>query len=142
MPFSDAPPPAAPAATGSGISFGLSVGKRRSSCRLTIRKAAQEKIFGADLTGKRAHVKVGRGADEGRLLIQIARDGEFEFRPSMHGSVMLTLGTWDLLPKDKRPAAECSLHSVNGSSVVLQLPSWTKPSGVGGRIAAEHSLKR
>ena len=61
---------------------------------------------------------------------------------SIKGSASITMSPWDLLPKDGRPAASCDIkHIPSNVEVIIKLPSWCKPSGVGGKIAAEFGLK-
>jgi len=46
------------------------------------------------------------------------------------------MASWDLLPKSKRPAASCTVFEAPTESLlILTLPSFCKPSGVGGKMA-------
>lgn len=145
MAFTDiAAPRAAKTASGTGISFGLRFTKGRGGvARLTFNEEVQKIVFGGPVGGKRFHAQAGRGSDEGRLRLVVTPDGEIEAKPGIKGSVSLSMATWDLLPRDARPAGSCKVHSrPSNVEVILELPAWSRPSGVGGWMEAEHGLKR
>jgi hypothetical protein len=144
MPFTDIAPPPAPKPPGTGISFGLSCDKhKRTKVRLTFRADIQQSLFGGPIGGVKFHAKAGRGSDEGRLMLVQAPDGDLEARAGIKGSAYLVMSGWDLLPKDKRPAAPCKIHSTpSNKEVILELPPFCRPSGVGGKMEAEHGLAR
>lgn len=113
------------------------------TCRLTFRADMQERLFGGPIEGKKFHVQVGRGADEGSLRIVMTEDGEFEAGSGIKGSSSIHMAGWDLLPKDKRPAASCKVKSAPSNvEAIITLPPYCRPSGVGGKMAAEFSLKK
>lgn len=141
MPFTAAPPLPSPKPAGTGVTFSIRVGKRTSAAQLVLTDAMQKQLFGGPLAGKRAMLGVGRGSDEGKLLVSLHEKGDFEFRASIKGAVYLKCGLWDLLPKDKRPAASCKVLTSSSEGVVIQLPSWARPSSHDGKMAAEFGLK-
>lgn len=144
MPFTDiAPPKAAKTASGTGISMGLRFSKSRGGvARITINTAMQEFIFGGPIHGQRFHAQAGRGADEGLLRLVKTDDGQIEAKAGVKGSASLSMATWDLLPKDARPSASCAVKSrPSNVEVILSLPTWCRPSGVDGKISAQHRLK-
>jgi hypothetical protein len=141
MPFTAAPPIPSPKPAGTGVSFSIRVTKRASAAVLVLTDAVQKQLFDGPIAGRRAMVGVGRGSDEGKLLVTLHDDGAFEFRSSIKGSVYLKCGVWDLLPKDKRPAASVKILSASAEGVLLQLPTWAKPSSHDGKLASEFGLK-
>ena len=144
MPFTDIAPPPAPSPPGTGFSFGVTITKRGvSKARLIIRRDKQDQHWCGSIVGRRFFARAGRGSDEGRLLLVQADDGDLEAKSAFRGSASIVMAAWDLLPKDKRPAGSCRyVSSPSNKEVVLELPSFARPSGVGGRIAAEHAIKR
>ena len=141
MSFTDVAPPEINTAK-TGVSFSLAVGKKASVARMSFTAAAQMEIFERSIIGDRCVAKVGRGADEGKLLLVMQDDGDLEFKASMHGSALIKVAPWDLLPKDKRPAGAVDLIGTGHGGLLFRLPPWTRPSGPGGRMEAEHGLKR
>ena len=144
MPFTDIAPPPAPKPAGTGISFGLTVSKSKTTkVRITFRADIQEQLFGGTIGGKRFHAQAGRGADEGRLRLVMVEDGPLEARAGIKGSAYINMSGWDLLPKDKRPASACKIHaSPSNVEVILTLPPFCRPSGVGGKMSEEFGLPR
>lgn len=144
MPFTDAHPVPGPAPAGTGITFSYTVSKRGvKKARITVRADRQVQLFGEPIDGKRFHIQIGRGADEGRLRIVKTSDGEFVGKAGIKGSASISFGGWDLLPKDKRPAASCEVHATPSNvEVILRLPSWCRPSGAGGKMEQEFGLGR
>lgn len=142
MPFFDVKAPEAKAKIGTGFGFGLSVTKSQVKARLTIRADKQEQFFGGPLAGKMFSVQAGRGADEGLLRIVLDEQGDIEAKRMMHGTVSLSLRAWDLLPKDKRPAAQCDVKAAPSNfELILKLPPWARPSSSQGNLAKEFALK-
>lgn len=143
MPFTDIAPPPAPPPPGTGFTFSLQVTKRITKARLIIRADKQDQFFGGSVAGKAFSAQVGRGSDEGKLRLVLDPQGDLEAKPTMKGSVIINMRAWDLLPKDKRPAAACEVLSAPSShELILKLPSFCKPSGVDGKLAAEFALKK
>lgn len=143
MPFTDVAPPAAPPPPGTGYSFGLQVSKRARTARLTIRADKQMQVFGKSIIGERVSVQAGRGSDEGRLRIVLDPNGDIEVKGGIKASASIKMNAWDLLPKDKRPAGACEVHSQPSNvELILTLPKWCRPSGVGGKMEAEFGLKK
>lgn len=141
MPFTDVSPPEV-VSSKTGISFSLSAGKKATVARVSFTAQAQEEIFGGSIAGKSFFAKVGRGADEGLLLIVQQKDGDLEAKSSMHGSASIKMKAWDLLPKDKRPAVQIECLRPEMGGFIFKLPPWAKPSGAGGKLEAEHGIKR
>lgn len=141
MPFTDVAPPVE-TTNSTGISFSLSVGKKARTARISFNKQAQEEIFGGPIIGKKFFAKVGRGQDEGRLLIVQQDDGDLEAKAAMRGSASIRMKAWDLLPNDKRPAKSIELLEPSMGGFLFLLPSWARPTGVGGKMESEHGLKR
>ena len=143
MPFTDIAPPPPPPAPGTGISLGLSIPKRGSGkVRLTIRADQQERIFGGPIADKTFSAQVGRGKDEGLLRLVMDPEGDLTAKASMKGSAFISMMAWDLLPKYKRPSGPCEVTQMPSNvEVIISLPSWAKPSGVGGKISTEFALK-
>lgn len=149
MTFSPAPQLPAPAPAGTGISLSVQVSKRNSTARLILTTAAQERVFGGPLNPEkdRVTVMVGRGSDEGKLQLRIGPEGEHEITNGVRGSVNIRVGRWDLLPKDKRPAAPCQDFGEmefegNERVVMLWLPDWARPSKTkSGKFDGEFALK-
>jgi hypothetical protein len=143
MPFTDAPPPPGKPKIGTGISMSLqSLKGGRMKARITFSAEIQKTIFGGPIAGSKFQVRVGRGSDEGKLLVVRTEDGDFTASDGVKGSSSLTVGAWDLLPKSKRPAASVEVASrPSNFEVVLKLPEWCRPSGATGRMAEEHGLK-
>lgn len=143
MAFTDIAPPPAPKAAGTGISFGLSFTKGGTAkVRLTLTADVQKQLFGGPIAGKRFQAQAGRGQDEGRLRLVMVEDGTLEARESIKGTAFISMGAWDLLPKSKRPAAPCKVvDAPSNVEVILALPAFCKPSGVGGKMAEEFALK-
>lgn len=141
MPFTDVSPPE-PTTSKTGISFGISEGKRTKTARITLTAQAQKEVFGGSIVGKRFCAKVGRGQDEGRLLLIQVDDGELEAKASMRGSASIKMKAWDLLPNGKVPSQACELIEPSMGGFVFQLPKWARPSGVGGKMEQEHGIKR
>jgi hypothetical protein len=141
MPFTAAPPIPAPKTAGTGVSFSIRVTKRAAAAMLVITEVVQKQLFDGPVAGRRAMIGIGRGSDEGKMLVTLHDEGTFEFRPSIKGSVYLKCGLWDLLPKDKRPAASCKVLTASPEGVLIQLPSFAKPSSHDGKMAAEFGIK-
>lgn len=142
MPFTDIAPPPATTTAGTGISFSLTVNKaKKRIVRLTFNADIQQQLFGAPIDGKRFSAQAGRGADEGRMRLVVDPDGDLVAKASMKGSASLRMSGWDLLPFDKRPAAQCEVYSVPSNvEVILKLPPFCKSSGVGGKMESEFGL--
>lgn len=145
MAFTDIAPPPEPKGSGStGISLGLRVTKSRGVlARLTISEEQQNLLFGGPVNGKRFHMMIGRGQDEGIMKLCLTSDGDIEAKTSAKGAVFLTMKGWDLLPKDGRPAAQCTVKShPSNVELYLCLPSWCRPNGVGGKMEAEFGISK
>ena len=140
MPFTDVSAPVV-AKVGTGITFSLSVGKRSSFCRLIFNQASQMEIFERSIFEVRFAARVGRGVDVGKLLLLEQGDGDLVATKSFHGSAAIKMASWDLLPKGKVPSGSVYLLGPEMGGLMFQLPSWSKPSGVGGKIEKEHGLK-
>lgn len=147
MSFSPAPPIPTPAPAGTGISCYLRVTKRGRIFTLYLSSATQDRIFGGPAAGMKFGVAIGRGSDEGKLQLMRLPDktepGDhvFEAGSSLRGGATIKCGAWDLLPKDKRPGSTVDLIHYDVKTITLRLPSWARPSGTGGVMAAEHGLK-
>ena len=142
MSFTEAPPAPSPKPTKTGITCSLRSSKRGVVFKLILNAAVQERVFGCSIDGKTVKVLIGRGADEGRLQVYLDEDAKFTAKKSMHGSAAITMGAWDLFPKDSRPAASGGLKNMEyGKGLLIDLPSWARPSGCDGRMAVEHGLK-
>ncbi len=141
MAFTDVAPPEKNTAK-TGISFSLSILKPASVARLSFTAAAQMEIFERSIIAERCFAKAGRGPDEGRLLLVMQEDGDLEFKATMRGGASIRMNVWDLLPKDKRPAGAVDLIGTGHGGLLFRLPPWARPSGPGGRMDAEHGLKR
>lgn len=132
---------------GTGISASLRFTKSGGKVRIAFTITAQRNLFGGSIAGQRFACAVGRGSDEGRIKVAAAPEGDFEAKPFLgNGGVTLTLGAWDLLPREDRPRHECKIAKVDApaereTSIVLQLPDWASPSKPGGRMEAEHRLE-
>jgi len=144
MPFTDIAPPPAPKPAGTGISFGMSINKAKQvKVRLTIREDLQLQLFGEAIAGKKMSAQVGRGSDEGLLRLILDESGDLEAKGGIKGSVYINMAGWDLLPKDKRPSAPCAVKSAPSNfEVILKLPAFCRPSGVGGKMEEEFGLKK
>lgn len=144
MPFTDVAPPPEKPKPGTGISFGLRIDKRkRGTVRITFTEERQEYLFGGPIAGKRFSAQAGRGADEGKLRVVVDGDGALEAKAGIKGSASLTMSAWDLLPKDKRPAAPCEIDAVpKAGEVILSLPPFCRPNGVGGKIESEFGIRK
>lgn len=142
MPFTDVAPPTIKK-PGTGISLSLRKTARAGvTARLTFTEQKQRDLFGDAIHGRAAHIQVGRGVDEGRLRLVFTEDGEFTFSSGVQGSASIVMAAWDLLPKDKRPAEACTVHSrPSNYEVILTLPKFCRPSGLGGKLEQEHGLK-
>lgn len=138
MPFTSAPPLPAPRPSGTGITCSTRISKRGNTFWLIFNEDAQKRYFGRSIIGEKADVRIGRGSDEGKMQITLGA-GDFEVHKGMRGSATIKVGAWDLLPKDKRPAASGEPINFNERSMVLKLPSWAKPSSHDGKIAQEFS---
>jgi hypothetical protein len=86
-------------------------------------------------------IGVGRGVDEGRLLIHPVEQGGFKATRSFRDSAAIKIGAWDLLPKDKRPSQSGKVLRVTPEGVVIELPKWAMPSAPDGKMGAEFALK-
>lgn len=144
MVFTDAALPKKGSGSGTGLSLAVRVTKGRGVlARLTLTETVQNTLFGGAVAGLHFHAQVGRGSDEGRLRLVQADDGEFVAKASVRGSVTITMAAWDLLPKDRRPAGACKVHSrPSNFEAILDLPTWSKPSGAGGRMEVDFGLKK
>lgn len=141
MTFTKAPP-IIKVREGTGISCSLRYSKAGiGSFKIYINAPVQERVWGKRVGGQRCNVMVGRGSDEGLLRIELAKDGEFEFREFMKGSVALSTGAWDLLPKSARPSVQVKIKYFGDGVLDVVLPSWAHPSGHDGKLAEEHGIK-
>ncbi|GEM_PF-4636700 len=111
-----------------GISLSLLVSKKAAVARLSVTARVQEEIFGGPIAGRRFEASVGRGQDEGRLLLVEKEGGALEARKSVAGSAMIRMVAWDLLPKDKRAGAEVRFLEAAQGGWLFLLPDWTRPS--------------
>lgn len=143
MPFTDIAPPPEAKAPGTGISFGFTINKAKQvKVRITFRETRQIELFGKPIDGLKFSAQVGRGAHEGLMRLVLDEDGDLVAKAGIKGSASINMGGWDLLPKDKRPAASCDVHSQPSNfEVILKLPPFCKPSGVGGKMESEFGLK-
>ena len=141
MPFTEIAPPEVKS-NKSGISFSLSVAKKTSTARISITAAAQQELFGKSIVDAKFTAKVGRGADEGKLLLIEDPEGTLVAKSSMHGSAFIKMKAWDLLPKDKRPSQSIESLGSKDGGLLFELPRWASPSGPGGLMEAEHGLKK
>lgn len=143
MPFTDIAPPPAPPPPGTGITFSLSVSKRGvRKVRITLREEIQNRYFGGPINGMKFTAQAGRGSDEGRLRLVVNPEGDLVAKGGIKGSASIHMAGWDLLPKDKRPAASCKIIESADCLLILELPPFCKPSGVGGRMTDEFGLKK
>lgn len=147
MPFIDAQAPEAPPANTTGINLALrSVGKGKNTrwkARMSISNSAQEEMFGSNVGGESFNVQIGQGVDEGFLRIVMCDDGEFEAKSLVKDSITLTIAAWDVLPKGVRPAAECKIKSKPSNvEAIIELPSWCKPNGHGGKNDSTYGMKK
>lgn len=141
MPFTNIAPPET-ATNKSGISFSLSIAKKTSTARISLTAAAQLELFGSSIIGEKFSAQVGRGADEGRLLIRRDGNGDLIAKQSMHGSASIKMKAWDLLPKSKMPAMSIETIGSHEGGLLFQLPPWASPSGVGGKLEQEFALNK
>lgn len=142
MSFTAAPPLPAPKPSGTGVSVALFHSKRGGYVRFTITEDAQRRFFGDVIYSRSCAVQIGRGSDEGKVMINLVENGPFAFSDrGIKGSCSVKVGVWDLLPKDKRPAAACEVVHFTDATLTLKLPSWARPSSHDGKIASEHGLK-
>lgn len=123
MSFSPAQPAPAPVPGGSGYTFGLRQTKAALTATLHISAAAQDRDFGRRLAPGFVAVGVGRGQDEGRLLLTPATEGVLA-KPAMKGSVCLRLKPWDLLPKEPKKSEACKVAGKTDCGVIIILPRW------------------
>lgn len=141
MSFTNALPPVGNTIK-TGISFGISARSRGVTARLTFTAQAQQEIFNRPIAGLAFRVQVGRGQDEGRLLLSLDENGELQARGGVRGSASIPMKAWDLLPQAKTPAAPCDLLEGRADGLLIKLPVWTCPSKPGGKLDQEHGLKR
>ncbi len=142
MPFTPAPAIAPPKPPGTGITCSLRISKRgRNSFWLIFTADAQKRLFGGSIIGKEVSVGIGRGSDEGKILVSFVEGGGFIAAASMHASAAIKVGAWDLLPNDKRPSQSGEVLSVAKEGVLIKLPKWACPSAAEGKIGAEFALK-
>ena len=99
-------------------------------------------MFGKSIIGEKFSAQVGRGADEGKLLLRRDGNGDLIAKPSMHGSASIKMKAWDLLPKSKMPAMSIEMIGSHEGGRLFQLPPWASPSGVGGKLEQEFSVKK
>lgn len=143
MTFTPVPLPPAKAPNGTGLSFSLQLFRNVRKARLTIRADMQEQVFGGSIIGKTVSAQVGRGSDEGKLRVVLDPEGGLIAQKSVKGNAFISMGAWDLLPKDKRPAGSCKVvANPSQTEMIVQLPDWCKPSASGGKLASEFGLKR
>lgn len=143
MSFTPVPLPPAKAPSSTGLSFSLQFFRSVRKARLTIRAEMQEQLFGKSIIGEKFSAEVGRGSDEGKLRVVLDPEGGLVAQASVKGTAFISMGAWDLLPKDKRPAASCKVAaSPSEKEVIVQLPEWCKPSAAGGKLASEFGLTR
>ncbi|GLT08013.1 hypothetical protein ACFQFQ_14720 [Sulfitobacter porphyrae] len=143
MPFTDIAPPPAPPPPGTGITFSLTVSTRGiRKVRITLREEIQNRYFGGPIDGMKFTAQAGRGSDEGRLRLAVNPEGTLTAKGGIKGSASIHMAGWDLLPKDKRPAASCKILESADGFLILELPPFCKPSGVGGRMAEEFALRK
>ncbi len=102
--------------------------------RVYLNALAQEECFGASVSGQQLSVKIGTGDDEGRLLVALDPDGKFHARPFLRmGAVVIAIDGWANLPSEARPKASCRLAERVNKGAILELPSWAKAGGSGGK---------
>lgn len=142
MPFTPAPAVAPPKPAGTGISCSLRISKRGSNTFwLIFNQEAQQRLFGGSIVGRHVSVGIGRGSDEGKLLVAFVEDGGFEVSRSFRGAALIKVGAWDLLPKDKRPVGPGEVVTVSAEAIVIKLPKWARPSAPDGKLGSEFGLK-
>jgi len=124
MSFTPALPAPARPTGGDGYNFSIRANKGGLVAVLFISAAAQERDFGGSLIGRRLAVSVGRGQDEGRLLLQLAPEGGIEATSALKGSVRLRLKPWDLLPRAAQKGGSCARAPHAGEGAVIILPRW------------------
>lgn len=143
MTFTPVPLPPAKKPTSTGLSFSLQFFRSVRKARLTIRAEMQEQVFGKSIIGEKFEAQAGRGSDEGKLRLVLNPEGPLVAQASVKGTAFISMGAWDLLPKDKRPAAPCKVvANPSQTEMVVELPSWSKPSAIGGKMASEFGLTR
>jgi hypothetical protein len=143
MSFTPVPLPPAKAPSSTGLSFSLQFFRNVRKARLTIRADLQEQAFGKSIIGEKFSAQVGRGSDEGKLRVVLDPEGGLVAQASVKGTAFISMGAWDLLPKDKRPAAPCKVDAnPSQTEMIVQLPEWCKPSAKDGKLASEFRLKR
>lgn len=126
MTWSKAKPPSQPGSNGTGISFGLR-GKKNLTAILILTEEFQMNNFGRSIVGESVAVHVGRGTDEGKVMV-VPGEGDLEAKASMRGAVALRMAPWDLLPKSQNKAERGHFVRMEGGGVVIQLPQWCRPS--------------
>ena len=141
MSFTDVSSPVQkPVAT--GISLGVLKSKSSHTARMTFTATAQQEIFGGSIAGQHFSAQIGRGTDEGKLLLRQDERGGLVATASVKGSVFIRMKAWDLLPEKKVPAEPCELQDTRQDGLLFKLPSWTRPSRPGGKLDQEHGRKR
>lgn len=127
-----------------GISFSS---RPRGSDRaeLFLTAAAQQEHFGEYVSGCAFTVLVGRGDDEGKILLcPVPENAEIPpeavtARNSLRDSVKIAIMAWDLLGPEKQAGKPCKPLDFTDRGLLIELPAWCQPAA---RKAREMSAAR
>lgn len=108
---------------------------------------AQQEHFGESINGWDFLLMIGRGEDEGKLLLRpIAENEEIpsdavRAHQSMKGSVRLVVAAWDLLGKETMKGAPCKALEFSDRGLLILLPDWCQPHERKARLERELGAK-
>lgn len=136
--------PVKPKATKTGISFSSRTrGSDRAEIFLTA--DAQQEHFGEYIKGWAFTVLIGRGDDEGKILLcpvpenaEIPREA-VTARNSLRDGVKICIMAWDLLGPEKQAGKPCKPLDFTDRGLLIELPEWCQPAA---RKAREMSAAR
>ena len=100
------------------------------------------RLFGDDPIGPGYAVSIGRGPDQGKILIGrvgAAKGGLFKKAGGIRGTSQIHFAAVDYMPKAKQASAPCSIVSFGAEGVILKLPEWATPRAA---MEAEFGLKK
>lgn len=135
------PPTAKPKSTGIMLSRTNSP-RRGDLVTLSFRPDLQEHLFGGSIAGRRIEVLIGRGDDEGLLLLRALAEGRQLDRVAHVGRVLprgggkIELRPWNLLGDHVAKSMPCRLEDIGERGAVIRLPDWCQPAARKARVAS------
>jgi hypothetical protein len=115
-----------------GISFSTR-NHQSERAEIFITAGAQQEHFGETIIGWHFKVLVGRGEDEGKLLLEPLAEGKdptpdaIKANKGIRSGAKIAVAVWDLLGPVKTAGMPCKVLDFSERGLLIELPDWCTP---------------